>query len=128
MGGKYSSFIVLLGLLVVAMAPANAGDAVKSGTIERNGSKFSYRVIALTSKNRRIEVTHSGKEYTGALAEMSFRDRHLQVFEMVARLIKTTCQDGVSSLGNIWVSKDPEQDEDPEARHPQYFMWEYSCK
>ncbi|ANL35204.1 hypothetical protein AMC79_CH03160 [Rhizobium phaseoli] len=128
MGGKYLSFIVLLGLLVVAMAPANAGDAAKSGKIERNGSKFSYRVIALTSKNRRIEVTHSGKEYTGALADMSFRDRHLQVFEMVARLIKTTCQDGVSSLGNIWVSKDPEQDEDPEARHPQYFMWEYSCK
>lgn len=128
MGGKYLSFIALFGLLVVATEPANARDAVKSGTIERNGSKFSYRVIVLTSKNRRIEVTHSGKKYIGPLAEMSFRDRHLQVFEMVARLIKTTCQDGVSSLGNIWVSKDPEQDEDPEARHPQYFIWEYSCK
>ncbi|MBB2691103.1 UNVERIFIED_ORG: hypothetical protein GGD44_002244 [Rhizobium esperanzae] len=85
MGGKYLSFIVLLGLLVVAMAPANAGDAAKSGKIERNGSKFSYRVIALTSKNRRIEVTHSGKEYTGALGRV---DSYL-IHSIVAAIMTT---------------------------------------
>ncbi|WP_281063792.1 hypothetical protein [Rhizobium sp. Kim5] len=36
LGGKYLSFIALFGLLVVATEPANARDAVKSGTIERN--------------------------------------------------------------------------------------------
>ncbi|ARO25078.1 hypothetical protein TAL182_CH03344 [Rhizobium sp. TAL182] len=128
MGGKYLKFIVLCGLLALATEPADARDAVKSGTVERSGSKFSYLVTALGPNSRRIEVTHNGKKYTGPLAEMSFRDRHLQVFEMVAILIKDSCRNGVSLLGNIWLSKDPEQDKDPDARHPQYFVWEYSCK
>ncbi|WP_245308016.1 hypothetical protein [Rhizobium etli] len=61
MGGKYLSFIALFGLLVVATEPANARDAVKSGTIERNGSKFSYRVIVLTSKTAELKSLTAGR-------------------------------------------------------------------
>jgi hypothetical protein len=128
MYGRYVKYITLWGLLAVATEPADARDAIDSGATQLSGSKFNYSVIALASKDRRIEVTHSGEKYRGPLANMSFRDRHLQVFEMVARLVKNSCQNGVSSLGDIWLSKDPEQDVDPDARHPQYFIWEYSCK
>lgn len=75
-----------------------------------------------------MEVIHTSEKYDGALAEMSFRERHLQVFGLVAGLIKENCKNGVGALGNINISKDPEQDEDPGAEHPKFFTWEYSCK
>lgn len=125
---RYLRPIALLGFLLIAAEPAAAAGAVDRGTKEISGSNFDYSVIARGSNDRRIEVTHRGEKYDGPLAKMSFRDRHLQVFEMVARLIKTSCQNGVSALGDIYLSKDPEQDEDPEAAHPQYFIWDYTCK
>ena len=128
MNRRYLKPVALLGLLILAAGPAAAGTTVDRGKKEISGSIFDYSVIAFGSKGRRIEVTHHQEKYDGPLAKMSFRDRHLQVFEMVARLIKNSCQNGVSSLGDIFVSKDPEQDQDPEARHPQYFIWDYTCK
>ena len=125
---RYLKPVALWGFLLVAAGPAAAASVVDSGTSEISGSIFSYQVIANGHSDRRIEVTHRGERYDGPLAKMSFRDRHLKVFEMVARLIKTNCRNGVSSLGDIYLSKDPEQDQDPEAAHPQYFIWDYTCK
>ncbi|WP_081709522.1 hypothetical protein [Mesorhizobium erdmanii] len=117
-------------LFIVGMTTisANALDTLTQGVSELSGSHFSYPVVDLGSNNRRIEVIHDRKKYDGPLATMSFRDRHLQVFGMVAGLIKGNCQNGVSALGGITISRDPEQDEDPDAEHPQYFTWEYTCK
>jgi hypothetical protein len=125
---RYLKHFALWGLLAVAASPASAASGPDHGTKEINGSRFSYSVTAHGSKDRRIEVTHLGKKYDGPLAAMSFRDRHLQVFGMVAGLIKTSCENGVSALGDIHLSRDPEQDEDPERQHPQYFIWDYTCK
>ncbi|ESX03936.1 hypothetical protein X769_16855 [Mesorhizobium sp. LSJC268A00] len=120
-----SAILIILGMTEVS---ANALDTPKQGVSELSGSEFNYSIIDLGSNKRRIEVIHNREKYDGPLAEMSFRDRHLQVFGMVARLIKGSCQNGVSALGSIAVSRDPEQDEDPDAEHPQIFTWEYSCK
>ncbi|MGX5849907.1 hypothetical protein ACWGTO_22795 [Mesorhizobium sp. PL10] len=120
-----SAILIILGMTEVS---ARAIDTLKQGVSELSESEFSYSVIDLGSNNRRIEVIHNREKYGGPLAEMSFRDRHLQVFGMVARLIKGSCQNGVSALGGITISRDPEQDEDPDAEHPQYFTWEYTCK
>ncbi|MFI0848581.1 hypothetical protein [Mesorhizobium sp. IMUNJ 23232] len=125
--GNKSLFVLLSALLMIASS-ARGSDILAQGVSEANGSKFNYSVIDLGSNGRRIEVIHNPEKYDGLLAEMSFRDRHLQVFGMVAKLIQSNCPNGVDSLGNIYVSKDPEQDEDPEAEHPKYFSWEYICK
>ncbi|RWA63806.1 hypothetical protein [Mesorhizobium sp.] len=119
------AILAILGMTVIS---ANALDTLKQGVSELGGSEFNYSIVDLGSNNRRIEVIHNKEKYEGPLAEMSFRDRHLQVFGMVARLIKGSCQNGVGALGGISVSRDPEQDEDPDAEHPQIFTWEYSCK
>lgn len=108
-----------------------AGTKYEEGDITLQGSDFRYAVFLNApdaGQQRRIEVRHLEERYEGALAEMSFRDRHLQVFGMVAKLIKSDCHDGVGSLGDMRVSRDPEQDDDPHAIHPQYLIWEYSCK
>ncbi|EJJ28430.1 hypothetical protein [Rhizobium sp. CF142] len=128
MNRRYLKPFALLGFLVIVAGPAASAGAADRGTKEISGSQFDYSVTARGSNDRRIEVTHRGEKYDGPLAKMSFRDRHLQVFEMVARLIKNSCQNGVSALGDIYLSKDPEQDQDPEAAHPQYFIWDYTCK
>ncbi|MBB4291201.1 hypothetical protein GGE16_003260 [Rhizobium leguminosarum] len=94
---RYLKYILLCWLLIVAIEPASARDTGDSGTTQLSGSEFNYTVTALGAKDRRIEVTHNGEKYIGPLAEMSFRDRHLQVFQMVAKLIKGSCQNGVSS-------------------------------
>ncbi|AZO55544.1 MAG: hypothetical protein EOS78_09130 [Mesorhizobium sp.] len=117
--------LIIMGMTTIS---ANALDTLTQGVSELSGSQFSYSVVDLGSNERRIEVIHDRKKYDGPLAAMSFRDRHLQVFRMVAGLIKGNCQNGVSALGRITISKDPEQDEDPAAEHPQYFTWEYTCK
>jgi pyruvate carboxylase len=120
------SLIAFLVASILNFTSANAIDLVKQGRTRLSGSVFHYRIIAVGSNKRLIEVVHNKEKYDGALAAMSFRDRHLQVFKMVAGLIKESCT--VTSLGNITLSKDPEQDADPHAEHPQYFSWEYSCK
>ncbi|WP_287216738.1 hypothetical protein [Mesorhizobium sp.] len=122
---KYIFFMLpVIGIPILA----NAVDILNQGVSEVGGSKFNYSVIDVGLNERRIEVAHAKEKYDGSLAETSFRDRHLQVFGMVAGLIKGSCQNGVSSLGKVTISRDPEQDEDQDAEHPQYFIWEYSCK
>ncbi|RWE57301.1 hypothetical protein [Mesorhizobium sp.] len=126
---NYTKYIsTLLPILCMMIGSANAFNSLKQGVSELDGSEFNYSIIALDSNERRIEVVHDREKYDGPLAEMSFRERHLQIFGMVAGLIKGSCQNGVSSLGDITISRDPEQEEDPGSEHPQYFTWEYSCK
>ncbi len=64
---RYLKYIALWALLIIAIEPANARDAIDSGTTQLSGSKFNYSVTALGSKDRRIEVIHNGEKYGGPL-------------------------------------------------------------
>jgi hypothetical protein len=123
---RLASLLILLAGLITY--PANAADTIKRGSTQISGSIFNYNIASSGAEKRRIEVIHNEEKYNGPLAAMSFRNRHLQVFKMVALLIKNSCRRGVSSLGNMYLSRDPEQGKDPGAEHPKYFIWEYSCQ
>ena len=114
-------------LFMFAANSATAEDVMMHGTTRLRGSIFYYEIYATGKNARRIEAIHDRPRYEGDLARMSFRSRHLQIFKMVALLMKRTCPSQVTSLGNIKISKDPEMQTDPAAEHPKYFMWEYTC-
>jgi hypothetical protein len=126
--------LLLLGLCL-SLLPTNAFPQkliYDEGDTALGSSEFHYTLSRDSDpgaeQNHLIFVRHLKEKYEGELAGLPFRDRHLRVFEMVAKLIKASCPGGVASLGNIDVSKDPEGGEDPGGVHPQYFAWEYSCK
>src|SRR5689334_1190155 len=119
-------FFVLAGAHVFA-----ADTRYQEGDTALGDATFHYIIFVNepgAEQQRHIEVRHLEERYAGPLAELSFRDRHLRVFKMVAELMQASCRDGVGSLGNLTVSKDPERDSDPEGIHPQFFVWDYSCK
>ena len=125
-------FLVGLCLSVLATNAFSQKLIYQEGDTTLGNSEFHYALSRdddpSAEQNHLIFVRHLKETYEGELAGLTFRDRHLRIFEMVAKLIKASCPDGVASLGNINVSKDPEQDEDPAGVHPQYFAWEYSYR
>lgn len=99
--------------------------------VSLENSRFEYRILTADSdpKKKRLDLKHVDKAYTGPLAKISFKERHLKVFELASKLLKKGCDSGVASLGNIVLSRDPETNpEDPQAEHPQYEVWEFICK
>jgi len=123
------SIFCFFALFLFSTSFVSANETIyKEGKTNLGESSFNYTVFSANSNARRIEVVHTKNRYSGALAEMSFRERHLQIFAMVAVLMKESCLTGVSSLGDIHISRDPEREEDPDVSHPKFFIWKYVCK
>ena len=120
-----SSFVLCLTLIASHAFAANT--EYKGGNQTLYGEEFHY-TIAFQKQDRFVAVEHLSKKYEGPLAEISFRERHMQILKMTFLLTKDSCPNGVGALGNIRLRKDPEQDEDPDAVHPQYLILTYSCK
>jgi hypothetical protein len=119
--------ILVLFLTLTATRAIAVDTEYQGGNTTLNGSEFHY-TIGTQQQERFIAVEHLKKRYEGPLAELSFRDRHLQILRMVFLLIRDSCSNGVSAMSKIRLSRDLEQDEDPGANHPQYVIVTYSCK
>lgn len=117
-----------------ALASQEEGNftAYAQGEVELKDEPFHYTHFKKDdAKVWRIEVVHMAKKYRGELAKLSIEDRFDEVRRMIAGLmasqIKENCTTEVT-LSDIEVSLDPDEEEDPQAEHPQYFMWGYSCE
>lgn len=122
--------LLLLSLIALSTFGCSRYVVEKESTIKLEGAEFSYTVLKNEQfpKHKRIQIKHSQPSYSGKLAKMSFRDRYLKVFGLASKLLAKNCETKVSGFGGIFLSKDPDKDTDPEAKHPQYFNWDFQCQ